>query len=96
MATALGGLSEVPSWREYQNQAAAFFRSLGFGAETDVKSEGVRAAHMLDAAVRFTRFGIHHFWAVECKDWKSRVTKEKVMAFSAIVQDKTFGRNRKE
>jgi hypothetical protein len=35
-------------WREYQEDVAAFFRSLGLEAETDVTLQGVRTSHDLD------------------------------------------------
>ena len=74
-------------WKEYQEQAAEFFRSLGLNAETDVCVSGARAKHDVDVMVSFDRFGIAGRWIVECKLWSSRVPKEKVLALQAIVQD---------
>lgn len=74
-------------WKEYQEQAAEFFHSLGLNAETDVCVSGARGKHNVDVLVSFERFGIASRWIVECKRWSSRVTKEKVLALQAIVQD---------
>ena len=37
--------------------------------------------------VKGSYHGIRFIWVVECKDWKSSIPKEKVLALSAIVQD---------
>ncbi len=74
-------------WQRYQEAAAEFFRSLGLRADVNTTVKGARAAHRIDVRVRFTRYGISHCWVVECKYWKSRVTKEKVMALQSIIQD---------
>ncbi|MCG8057839.1 MAG: restriction endonuclease [Candidatus Thiodiazotropha endolucinida] len=75
------------SWREYQNNTAAFFRGLGLDAEVEAKVEGVRGLHEIDVFVQGSFHGISFKWAVECKDWKTSIPKEKVLALSAIVQD---------
>jgi Restriction endonuclease len=43
--------------------------------------------HLVDVSVRFSRFGLHQHWIVECKYWKSAVPKEKVVALKSIVED---------
>ena len=38
----------VATWTEYQEEAAAFFRSLGFDAQTNISVPGVRTTHDID------------------------------------------------
>ena len=75
------------NWRDYQEQAAEFFRSLGFVATVGAKIQGVRATHEVDVWVAYERYGLHHKWVVECKRWKSNIPKEKVLALQTLVQD---------
>ncbi|WP_316225548.1 restriction endonuclease [Bradyrhizobium sp. SZCCHNS3052] len=75
------------AWRQYQEHTAALFRELGCEAETDKEVQGVRGRHLVDVSVRFSRFGLHQHWIVECKYWKSAVPKEKVLALKSIVED---------
>lgn len=75
------------TWQEYQEQAAAFFRNLGFEATVDCKVEGVRGTHNVDVLVEGSLHGIPVKWIIECKAWTSNVPKEKAMALLAIVQD---------
>lgn len=74
-------------WKEYQEKAAAFFRRQGCSAEVDLKVKGVRAEHAVDVYVTFPRQGIKCIWIVECKLWRNRVPKEKVLALKSIVDD---------
>jgi hypothetical protein len=74
-------------WREYQQGAAEFFAALGMLAEVEARVKGSRVSHRIDVAVSFSAYGVDHRWLVECKLWKSRVPKEKVMALKAIVED---------
>jgi restriction system protein len=41
----------VPDWKQYQEEAAAFFRGLGLDAQTDVTVQGVRTTHEIDVFV---------------------------------------------
>lgn len=75
------------NWREYQEEVAAFFRRQGCNAEVEKIVQGVRAKHEVDVHVTFHRSGINCTWLVECKLWKSKVSKEKVMALKSIVDD---------
>jgi Restriction endonuclease len=68
-------------------RAADFFRSLGFDATTDAEVRGVRATHLVDVSVTFTRFGIRHFWVVECKLWQTPISKDKVLTLQSLIQD---------
>lgn len=74
-------------WRDYQEQAAKFFRSLGLEAETDVTIQGVRTKHDVDVLVKSHHAGFDVTWIVECKHWNSKVTKLHVLALREIVND---------
>jgi hypothetical protein len=74
-------------WRIYQEETAKVFRSLGCKALVEEKLEGARGEHDIDVLVTFKKFGVPSKWVVECKYWDSAVTKEKVLALQAIVDD---------
>ena len=78
---------EFTDWKEYQEETAAFFRRQGCNAEVELKVKGVRAEHAIDVYVSFPRHGIKCTWIVECKLWRSRVPKEKVLVLKSIVDD---------
>src|SRR5439155_25089010 len=79
----------VPSlamdWKDYQEEAAEFFRKLGLEAQTDVKVKGVRTTHDIDVLVKSHHAGFDITWIVECKQWKSKVSKLHVLALREIV-----------
>lgn len=75
------------TWRQFQEETAEFFRSLGCHAQVEAKIIGARAEHKIDVWVRFTKFGLETKWVIECKDWNSAVPKEKVLALKSIVED---------
>lgn len=77
----------MATWSEYQEEAAEAFRALGLSAETNVRVRGVRSKHDLDVAVRGQLAGQDLFWVVECKRWKSRVSKAHVGTLIAVVAD---------
>jgi restriction system protein len=83
----LGGQQVAQSWREYQEEAVAFFRSVGLEAETDARVSGVRTHHDVDVLVRSHHVGFDVVWIVECKQWQSRVSKLHVLALREIVTD---------
>lgn len=74
-------------WKEYQEEAAEFFRSLGLSAETDVTLTGVRTTHDIDVVVKAKHVGFEVLWLVECKHWKSAVSKLHVLGLREIVND---------
>ena len=74
-------------WKEYQEEAAAFFRSLGLDAATDQSQQGVRTRHDIDVLVEIDVAGHRVKWIVECKHWKNNVSKLHVMALREIVND---------
>lgn len=74
-------------WKEYQEEAAEFFRSIGLDASTDVTLQGVRTTHDVDVLVKIDMSGFNVRWIVECKHWKTSVTKLHVLALREIVSD---------
>jgi len=74
-------------WKIYQEKTADLFRSLGCEADVEVAVRGARGEHKVDVWVSFCRFGLQMKWVVECKSWKTGVTKEKVLALRSIVED---------
>jgi hypothetical protein len=74
-------------WKEYQEEVALFFRSIGATAETNAAVNGVRGTHMVDVLVTLKHFGVNVTWVVECKLWKTSVPKEKILTLQQIVQD---------
>jgi hypothetical protein len=75
------------TWQEYQEEAAAFFRSLGLDATTNHSVQGVRTSHDIDVFVRSHHVGFDVVWIVECKYWSTPVTKLHVLALREIVAD---------
>lgn len=75
------------TWKEYQEEVAAFFCSLGLDAQTDVTVQGIRTTHDVDVLVKSHHVGFDITWIVECKHWKSRVSKLHVLALREIVAD---------
>lgn len=63
------------------------FRALGLTADTDQQLAGVRGRHDVDVVVRGNRAGMEFLWIVECKRWKTNVSKNAVATLSSIVQD---------
>lgn len=77
----------MTAWREYQEEVASFFRSIGLNADTDLELGGVRTAHRVDVVVRARHVGFDLLWIVECKHWQSRVSKLHVFALREIVSE---------
>jgi hypothetical protein len=77
----------VPGWRDYQEDAAQFFRDLGMQAETDKVVAGARNEHRVDVAVRIDRDWLSQLWIVECKDWRRPIDKLHVVALAEIIND---------
>jgi restriction system protein len=75
------------SWQEYQEEVAMFFRSLGLEAMTNFTVQGVRTTHDIDVFVKLHYVGFVVVWIIECKHWKSRVTKLHVLALREVVTD---------
>lgn len=74
-------------WNDYQEEAAALFRSMGLDAETNVTMHGVRTNHDVDVVVKSHHAGFDVTWLVECKHWKTPVSKLHVLALREIVAD---------
>lgn len=75
------------TWKDYQEEAAEHFRSLGLTAVTDATVQGVRTAHDVDVLVTSNHAGFEIRWIVECKQWAERVSKLHVLALREIVSD---------
>lgn len=75
------------NWKEYQEEAAEFFRGLGLKANTDVTIQGVRTKHDIDVLVEIDVAGFSVRWLVECKYWSTPVNKLHVMGLREIVSD---------
>lgn len=75
------------AWQSYQEEAAAFFRSLGMDAQTDVTVQGARTKHDVDVLVKSRHVGFEVTWIVECKCWQTPVNKLHVLALREIVAD---------
>jgi hypothetical protein len=75
------------NWKDYQEEAATFFRSLGLSASTDITVKGVRTSHDVDVLVKSIHVGFEVTWIVECKHWQTRVSKLHVLALREIVSD---------
>ena len=75
------------AWKQYQEEVAEFFRSLGMTADTDVPVQGVRTTHDIDVLVTLPYAGFQIRWIVECKRWQTRITKLHVLALREIVSD---------
>ena len=74
-------------WYDYQEKAAELFRSMGLDAETNVTIRGVRTEHDVDVVVKSHHAGFDITWLIECKQWKSPVSKLHVLALREIVAD---------
>ncbi|PYJ76120.1 MAG: hypothetical protein DME69_13660 [Verrucomicrobia bacterium] len=74
-------------WKQYQEEAAALFRSLGFKAEVNHVVEGVRSKHVIDVYVTFDRWGLRHTWIVECKRHARPITKADVETLKSIASE---------
>lgn len=74
-------------WFDYQEETAAFFRGLGMDAQTNVTVQGVRTQHDIDVLVKMHHVGFEVTWAIECKHWKTKVSKLHVLGLRSIVQE---------
>lgn len=70
----------MPDWKDYQEEAAEFFRTLGLEANTDVTIQGVRTKHDVDVLVKSHHYGFD-------VTWKEPVSKLHVLALREIVTD---------
>lgn len=77
----------MKAWKKYQEDAASYFRSLGLDASTDTTVSGVRTSHDIDVLVKSHHAGFDIMWIVECKHWKTPVSKLHVLALREIVAD---------
>ncbi|QXG75286.1 restriction endonuclease [Modestobacter sp. L9-4] len=74
-------------WKQYEEEAASFFRSLGMEADVQETIAGARTTHDVDVLVRSSQFGFDMLWVVECKLWRTPVTKLHVLGLRQIAVD---------
>jgi restriction system protein len=74
-------------WKQYQEDTAEYFRSIGLEAETDVSVKGVRTSHDVDVLITSHFHGFDIKWIVECKLWQKPVNKLHVLGLREIVAD---------
>ena len=74
-------------WYDYQEKAASLFRSMGMNAATNVTIQGVRTTHDIDVVITSHYVGFDITWLVECKHWKSPVSKLHVLGLREIVAE---------
>ena len=78
---------EEYDWYQFQEEICEHFLSLGAEAETNVEVKGVRTNHDVDVLVKTKFLGEDITWIIEAKCWKSRVSKNHVLALRTIVDD---------
>ena len=80
-------ISVSTPWRDYQEETAEFFRSFGLDSSINISTAGIRATHDVDVSVRPHHAGFDVLWLVECKLWKTPISKLHVIALHEIVAD---------
>ena len=80
-------MSTEPEWFSFQEEIAAYFRSLGTKADTNQSLQGARTKHAVDVFVSNKFLSTDLSWIIEAKKWASKVPKEKVLALRTIVDD---------
>jgi hypothetical protein len=80
-------LSQKPEWKDYQDRVAAFLSQLGFEVLVDETIRGARGEHNVDVTARMSMAGVDQLWLIECKSWKRRVPKERLLTFRGAVED---------
>jgi Restriction endonuclease len=83
-----GRVRLVKPWEQYQCDAAALLRELGFSTQVNASlAEPNGAVHAIDVVGRRTVAGVDLLWIVECKYWNKPVPIEKVLALRSLVLD---------
>ena len=80
-------MPQKPEWADYEDKVASFLLQLGFEVQVYETIQGARAAHDIDVAARTETAGVRQLWVAECKSWKRRVPKERVLTFKGIIED---------
>ena len=75
------------NWRDYQEAVAAVFRGLGCAAEVEKTVTSARGPQKIDVYVTFQKFGHECRWVIECKLWRSPVSKDVVHTLHNKVQN---------
>lgn len=79
--------NEPQSWEELENNAAQILREVGFQVEQRKEVQLVRGTANVDIVFIDTGAAPPITTFVECKHWRTAVTKKEVQAFRTIVQD---------
>ena len=74
-------------WKGYQDRVAAFLAQLGLQVQVDETIRGARAPHDIDVTARMSIAGVNQLWLIECKSWKRRIPKERVLTFRGVIED---------
>ncbi|WP_406307999.1 restriction endonuclease [Streptomyces griseoaurantiacus] len=80
-------MNQGKEWEEYQTKVSEILSQFGFATKVEEVIEGARGRHEIDVTARIRYAGIEQLWIVECKKWKRPVPKERILAFSSIVDD---------
>lgn len=80
-------MSQKPGWEQYQDKVASFLSLLGFEVQVGETVGGARAEHDIDVTARMSVAGVEQLWVIECKSWKRRVSKDRVLTFRGVVED---------
>lgn len=75
------------NWKQYQEEVAELFRSLGFTTTVEAQVSGARGVHKIDVHATQAAYGFKITWIVECKYWNKAVPKEKILVLSQIAAD---------
>ena len=75
------------NWKQYQEEVAKIFKSLGAKTFIEYTISGARGKHKVDVLVRFKIFGVGVIWICECKYWNTPIPKEKVLTLYEITKD---------
>lgn len=75
------------NWKEYQNEVAEIFNSIGAETKVEHTVEGVRGKHKIDVWAKLQKFGIEMTWICECKYWNTAIPKDKVLTLYEITKD---------
>lgn len=83
-----GKVRLVEPWLEYQHQAAALLRQLGFSTEVNAPlTEANGTVHAIDVAARRIVAGVNVLWIVECKYWGKPIDMGAVRDLRTLVLD---------
>ncbi|WP_327691038.1 restriction endonuclease [Streptomyces sp. NBC_00461] len=80
-------MPQMKDWKEYQIKVSETLAEFGFTTKVEEVIEGARGRHEIDVTARIRYAGVDQLWIIECKKWKRPVPKERILAFTSIVED---------